>query len=168
MMNSQAMGQQPFVFYSADVKADARQQHYIQQHRMQQLHMLPNIAALPPTPIYSRPNSACSQPQMPPTLYSNAPSLTPMTSPQPHDMKAPMMLEASYSEADIYYPSTPPLSNSGSVVGSPNSCEMLQTPMNPMFSGLESFHGLKENFESIDNLALDWTHDRPSTVTACK
>lgn len=109
--------------------------------------------ALPATPVYSRPGSSCSQP---PTLYSNGPSvMTPVASP-PTSHKASMLVEA-----DVYdinqFPSTPPLSASGSTVGSPKASEALQMPLNPMFSGLDGFFPSKDMFDSVEPSILDWS-----------
>lgn len=161
MMTAQAMGQAPFLYYRPEHKPDASRHrgHYTPQPQMA---MYPMVPMLPSTPIYSRPTSSCSQP-MGPTLYSNGPAaMTPAASPQPMSSKPAIMLETSLCEIDgIYYPSTPPLSTSGSAIGSPhNTCELLQTPMNPMFSGLDGIDGL-DGFEEIlevpENLAVDWS-----------
>ncbi|KAL0938992.1 zinc finger protein [Colletotrichum truncatum] len=165
MMTAQAMGQAPFLYYRPEPKPDTSRHrgHFSQQPNMpQHMAMYPMVPTLPSTPIYSRPNSSCSQP-MGPTLYSNGPTtMTPVASPQPMSNKPAIMLETEICDADgIYYPSTPPLSTSGSAISSPNnSCELLQTPMNPMFSGLEGFDGLdsfKETLEVPENLAVDWS-----------
>jgi len=71
------------------------------------------------------------------------------------------MIESNAQESDMYYyPSTPPLSASGSVISSPSSCDVLPTPMNTMFYGLEGFEGVKEGCEGevqSENLAgSDW------------
>jgi C2H2 transcription facotor len=158
MMAAQAMGQAPYFFYPHESKHDPRQfAHYQHQQTMQQMPMYHHqvVQALPQAPMYPRPASACSAPAGP-TLYSNGPStMTPMASPQPLTHKPMIMLETEICEAD-YYPSTPPLSTSGSVISSPNSCELLQTPMNPMFSGLEGIDSLKTEFEPTETLVLDW------------
>lgn len=70
-------------------------------------------------------------------------------------------MEPQINEADMYYyPSTPPLSSSGSALSSPSSCESLHTPMTSVFLGLEGFEGVKEGCESdvqSENLAGgDW------------
>lgn len=58
------------------------------------------------------------------------------------------------------YPQTPPLSSAGSVMGSPGSCDMLATPLNPMFSGLEGTPMcIKEEVDALpieQFPALDW------------
>ncbi|KAF9879905.1 hypothetical protein CkaCkLH20_02716 [Colletotrichum karsti] len=165
MMAAQAMGQAPFLYYRPEHKPDASRHrgHFTQQPTMQQqMAMYPMVPTLPSTPIYSRPTSSCSQP-MGPTLYSNGPAtMTPVASPQPMSNKPAIMLETEICDADgMYYPSTPPLSTSGSAISSPlNSCELLQTPMNPMFSGLDGIDGLesfKETLEVPENLAVDWS-----------
>ncbi|PHH55821.1 C2H2 finger domain transcription factor sebA [Ceratocystis fimbriata CBS 114723] len=97
---------------------------------MQVFHGLPMSMSMPMTPIFSRPNSSCS-PQAP-TLYSNGSSMTPMTSPQPLMSKPTVMVNTEFGTS----PNTPPLSMAGSAMSSPDG-DMLQTPMNPMFSGIE-------------------------------
>ena len=158
MMASQ-MGQNPFFFYAPEHKQETRQHGHFSHQPMLQQHMMamyPAVPTLPSTPVYSRPNSAGSQP-MAPTLYSNGPAaMTPMASPQPMTLRPSIMLETDVCESD-YYPSTPPLSSSGSVISSPNSYDVLQTPMNPMFSGLDGFEGLpSKEFESCETTVLDW------------
>jgi len=78
-------------------------------------------------------------------MFAGAPSmLTPLASPQPlTHLKPAMALDTGVCDSDsLYYPSTPPLSSSGSAISSPGSCyDMLQTPLNPMFSGLEAVQG---------------------------
>jgi C2H2 transcription facotor len=152
-MMAQGMGQAPFYY-----PQNRQHGHFTQQQAMQHMQMYPVVPTLPSTPIYSRPNSSCAQPVAAPTLYSNvAAAMTPMASPQPINHKPTIMLETELAENGMYYPSTPPLSTSGSVISSPNSCDMLQTPMNPMFSGLDGLEGVKEIYEPTENLALDWS-----------
>jgi len=73
------------------------------------------------------------------------------------DHHAPrLMIESNAHESDMYYyPSTPPLSASGSVISSP---DVLPTPMNTVFYG--GFEGVKEGCEGevqSENLAGgDW------------
>lgn len=127
---------------------------------MHQMPMYPVVPTLPSTPIYSRPSSSCSQPLVHPKFYhTGMPStMTPMASPQPMTHRPTIMLETEIREADPYYPSTPPLSSSSSVISSPGSCDMLQTPLNPMFSGLDDFEGevacKVEQLERFPN--LEW------------
>lgn len=107
----------------------------------------------PASPVYSRPGSSCSQP---PILFSNGPAvLTPTGSPPPTSYKPTIMLKTEFSD-NPYFPSTPPLSTSGSAVGSPKSFDVLQTPLNPMFSGLDGCVNSKSGYESIESSILDW------------
>ncbi|KAH7170598.1 cutinase G-box binding protein [Dactylonectria macrodidyma] len=148
------MSQAPFYYYSPESKNEIRKHGHFSQQAMQQPIMYPMVPTLPSTPVYSRPTSANSQP---PTLYSNGPAvMTPTASPQPIAHKPAMMLEPEMYE-NSYFPSTPPLSTSGSTIGSPNSCEVLQTPMNPMFSGLDGFEGIKDCLEPAEASVLDWS-----------
>lgn len=92
----------------------------------------------------------------PPTLYSNGPSvMTPTGSPRPASQKPTVLLDTDFD--NTYYPSTPPLSTSGSTVGSPKSYDALQTPMNPMFSGIDESEMPKETLETMDLTVLDWS-----------
>ncbi len=95
---------------------------------------------MPITPVYSRPGSSCSQP---PTLYSNGAH------------KTSVMLDTEVY--DNYFPSTPPLSTSGSAIGSPKMCDAMQTPTNPMFSGLDGSFQPKDLFDSVETSVLDWS-----------
>jgi C2H2 transcription facotor len=146
MMAAQA----PFYYYPAECKPELSRQHghLPQHHQMAMYSMAPTLAS---THMFSRE-------QPPPTLYSNGPTgmATPMASPVPMQAthKPTIMLETDVCESD-YYPSTPPLSTSGSVISSPGSCDMLQTPMNPMFSGLDGLEGVKTEFEPVETLVLD-------------
>jgi 5-methylcytosine-specific restriction endonuclease McrA len=59
------------------------------------------------------------------------------------------------TDMDSYFPATPPLSTSGSTVGSPYNYEALQTPMNPMFSGMGDNDMSKDSFEASETSVLD-------------
>ncbi|OAA67520.1 cutinase G-box binding protein [Cordyceps fumosorosea ARSEF 2679] len=110
-----------------DSKSDARKSAYLYQQ-------------MPATPAYSRPGSSGSQP---PTLYSNGAP------------KSALMLDTDIY--DSHFPSTPPLSTSGSAIGSPRICDAMQTPINPMFSGLDGSFPTKELFDSVETSVLDWS-----------
>jgi hypothetical protein len=173
-MTSQ-MGQAPFFYYSPESAQENRQQGHFNTHMGHQFHqfqfqpqhgqmqqLLPTVPVLPSTPIYSRPGSSCSQPPMHPRPFRTVPSsnLTPMASPQPMTQTRPtIMLETEFKrEHDGYYPSTPPLSSSGSASSSPGSCDILQTPLNPMFSGLEAVEGkaITVKLETFPN--MEWAN----------
>ncbi len=70
------------------------------------------------------------------------------------------MLETDIVDNDaFYYPATPPLSTSGSSMGSPaHMQDVLSTPLNPMFSGLDGCELIKADEEtasrSLEN--IDW------------
>lgn len=165
------LGQSPFFYYNPDPKADNRHHgHFSQQHpgsiQIPMYH--PYVQPMPSTPIYSRPNSSCSQPPMHPHMYSAGfqGNMTPLASPRPlyqkptiliQDHTPRLMIDSDCHNGDMYYyPSTPPLSASGSVMSSPSSCDMLQTPMNTVFMGLEAFEGVKEGCQGevqSENLA---------------
>lgn len=93
-----------------------------------------------------------------PTLYSNGPSvMTPTGSPRPSTTQKPAILLDTDVGDGSYFPSTPPLSSSGSTVGSPKSFDALQTPMNPMFSGFDENDLPKDAFEAVEASVLDWS-----------
>lgn len=162
MMTPQPNGP-AFFFYSPDPNPESRQHgRFIpQQHPglPPQMTMLPVVAPLPSTPVYSRPGSSCSQPPLLPKGYPMLPStLTPVASPMPIAHKPTIVLDTELCEAEGFYsPATPPLSSSGSVISSPGSCDMLQTPLNPMFSGLDGKEAcnMDGELESFPN--LDWS-----------
>ncbi|KAG5984233.1 hypothetical protein E4U55_005591 [Claviceps digitariae] len=125
----------------------------------------------PVSPVCSRPGSSSS------TMYSNASALLTPTgcAPSISHHKPAIMLETEFADSP-YFPSTPPLSTSGSAVGSPKNYDVLQTPLNPMFSGLDGFAETKPGLESTESSILDWTscgsppmtpvfiHSQPSRV----
>lgn len=142
----QMMGQSPFFYYNPDPRSDNRQHGHFSQHpNMQVPTYHQHIQPLPSTPLYSRPSSSCSQPQAPIPLYSQGfqPTMTPMASPRPIYQKPTILIQDhSPMDSDIFfYPSTPPLSTSGSAINSPTSGDLLQTPSNNYFFG---FEGVKE------------------------
>jgi len=175
MMAHQAMAP-AFLFYTRDPNPQSRQQGHFVPHphphhpAALQHHMtvFPVVPTLTSSPMYSRPNSSNSQVQVPhPKVLASMPLTLPtLASPQPIAHKPTMVLDTDVSDADgMYYPSTPPLSSSGSVISSPGSYDMLQTPSNPMFSGLDGketceFDGVPENF-----LTLDWSSCPSPTMT---
>merc|ERR1712000_442319 len=79
--------------------------------------------------------------------------MTPIGSPRPVSTQKPAVLLD--TDVDSWYPSTPPLSTSGSTVGSPRNYEALQTPMNPMFSGIDDEDMIKKEHAEIS--MLDWS-----------
>lgn len=169
MMTAQAMAPAAFFYYNPDLHPENRQRlHFTANPGLQHMPIFPTVPTLPSTPIYSRPGSSCSGP-IPHAKAFNAglhsSSATPMVSPQPIAHRPNIMLETELRERDASYPSTPPLSSSGSAISSPGSCDMLQTPLNPMFSGLDGFEGKDvcqvEQLETFP--ALDWNTSPPLT-----
>ncbi|KAI1847425.1 hypothetical protein JX265_005515 [Neoarthrinium moseri] len=172
MMASQMMGPAPFFYYNPDPSPENRQHgHFSQQPALQQMQMYPVVPTLPSTPVYSRPSSSCSQPQVAAKMFNVVPSnLTPMASPQMASRKptimlqngaAKLMLETDMYDSDnAYYPATPALSTSGSNVGSPGSSDILATPLNPMFSGLDGYESVKPDVDVIPEgiEGLDWSN----------
>jgi hypothetical protein len=163
--------QAPFYFYSSvDSKSENRMpafpQHplVLQSLSMYNHAMVQAPSSMPSTPIYTRPNSSSSQISVPtaapvtmaPTLFSNGPAvMTPMASPRVAPLnlhKASMMLDTDFSDCGSpFLPSTPQLSSFGGSVGSP--CEILQTPVNPMFSGFD-VDGMHNDYE-VEGWSLD-------------
>lgn len=155
-MMPQSMGHAPFYFYSNTESS---------QQSRQMGSMYKMASGMPSTPVYSRPtSSSCAQP---PTLYSNGPSAMPTgASPPPAVHRPSIMLDTDLSDA--YFPSTPPLSTSGSTIGSPKNFDVLQTPMNPMFSGLDGLDGFKDGLETAENTVLDWSSCGSPPMTPSK
>ncbi|KAI2618514.1 hypothetical protein GGR54DRAFT_159642 [Hypoxylon sp. NC1633] len=181
MMSSQ-MGPAPFFYYTPDPSPENRHHgHFSQQpgfQQLQQQQMFPIVPTLPSTPIYSRPNSSCSQQPMPTKVFNIVPSnMTPVASPQAtqrpgilvHSQPSKLMLDTELCDNDgFYYPATPPLSTSGSSMGSPcNTNDMLATPLNPMFSGLDGCEMVKPEVETMpEHLEnLDWASSGSPPLT---
>jgi hypothetical protein len=172
--HAQAMAQSPFFYYNPDPKSETRQHgHFTPHPHVQSQPFLQHVPPVPSTPIYSRPTSSCSQPPVPVQIFNatmqlaNAPVASPRPLPQKptilvqeHSGGVPYSLEA--TDADMYfYPSTPPLSTSGSTVNSPSSYDMLQTPLDEIpFCGAEYFNCIKDGRQAevqSENLAaLNW------------
>ncbi|KAI1420998.1 hypothetical protein F5Y12DRAFT_770357 [Xylaria sp. FL1777] len=169
MMNAQ-MGQASFFYYTPDPNPENRQHGHFSQHpgfqQMQpqmQPQMYPMVPTLPSTPIYSRPNSSSSQ-AIPAKMFATIPSNVSPQRPNTFMVNHPgkLMLETDICDNDaFYYPATPPLSTSGSSMGSPaHMQDVLSTPLNPMFSGLDGLEMIKADDEtaskSLEN--MDWAN----------
>lgn len=179
MMASQ-MGAVPYFYYTQDARQDNRQPtHYSHPHagyqtmpHQQQTQMFPIVPTLPSTPIYSRPSSSSSQHAvMHSKSFAPVPTMmTPMGSPHSTHQQtvclsqtSKLMLETDLSEHDgVYYPVTPALSTSGSSLSSPGNGtnDMLATPLNPMFSGLDGSEPVKTEVEMAHEPAVnfDWSN----------
>ncbi|AEO54335.1 hypothetical protein MYCTH_2296807 [Thermothelomyces thermophilus ATCC 42464] len=158
-----------FFFYNPDTSSESRQhghflpQQHLQQHSaLQQMQMLPVVPPLPSTPIYSRPGSSSSQPPLLPKGLTSAPTLpstlTPVASPMPIAPKPTIVLDTELCESEgLGSPLTPPLSTSGSAISSPGSCDMLQTPLNPMLSGLDGKEACGSDGDLESFPSFDWS-----------
>lgn len=200
MAQQQAMGP-AFYYYSPDPNAENRHHaqymsqqahhsyapHPMQQQQQQQHMSFPPVpvlpsSPLPSTPVFSRPSSSCSQqamPQQSKQSFTSAPQqvLTPQASPvrmhqQLHRPIIVLDTEKYDSHDGLCYPQTPALSVAGSAISSPG--DMLATPLNPMFSGLD--HGpmaMKEDVDAQPPIEqfphLDWHHcgSPPMTPRKC-
>ncbi|KAI1132263.1 hypothetical protein F5Y10DRAFT_261251 [Nemania abortiva] len=172
-MNAQ-MGQASFLYYTPGPNTENRQHgHFTQRPGVQQVpqQMYPIVPTLPSTPIYSRPNSSGSQQAIPAKMFAAIPSnVTPQ---RPNGFLAShpgkLMLETDICDSDaFYYPATPPLSTSGSSMGSPAHIQdVLSTPLNPMFSGLDGCEMMKADDEAASSALenLDWSSYGSSPVT---
>ncbi|KAK4099805.1 hypothetical protein N658DRAFT_517117 [Parathielavia hyrcaniae] len=161
-MVTQQLNGPAFFFYGPEGQQHG---HYMAQRHpalQQQMAVLPVVAPLPSTPVYSRPSSSCSQPPLLPKGFTGVPilpsTLTPVASPMPIAPRPTIVLDTELSEVEgPCSPSTPPLSSSSSAISSPGSCDMLQTPLNPMFSGLDGkeLPDMDGDLEAFP--ALDWS-----------
>ena len=111
-------------------------------------------------------------------------SLTPIASPQPSQMKPAIMvqqdspalmpLDTRFLSHDLYgFPTTPPLSSSGSTVSSPPSANgTLHTPMNDGFFAFERVEGVKEGCETDVHTEIlanpDWSRSGSPPMTPGK
>ncbi|RWA07593.1 hypothetical protein EKO27_g7517 [Xylaria grammica] len=173
MMNAQ-MGQASFFYYTPDPNPENRQHGHFSQHpgfQQMQQQMFPIVPTLPSTPIYSRPNSSSSQQAMSAKMFATVPSNVTPQRPNGFVASHPgkLMLETDICDNDgFYYPATPPLSTSGSSMGSPaHMQDVLSTPLNPMFSGLDGCEMIKADDETsskpLEN--LDWASYGSPPVT---
>lgn len=162
-------GQPAYYFYNQDLESQ-RQQAGFTSHpsEMPAFHApMPVFQAQqtqppppPQQPIYtSHPmNGHPQHPQK--NAFQQQMSMTPIASPQPTHLKPTIIvqqespalfpLDTRFVNADFYgFPSTPPLSSSGSTISSPpSSCGMLQTPVNGSFFPVEKVEGVKEGCET--------------------
>lgn len=138
---------QPFIFYESDASPERQQrQHIFNPFPYQQMNMLPVVPPVPSTPIYSRRNSGCLQSPMQHKPFLNLDAitsmpipqvLTPMASPQPISHARPAIKLQTEMGDYCGMPPSPPLTRSNSAASSPRSCDLLQTPCNPMVSGMD-------------------------------
>ncbi|KAJ5095941.1 hypothetical protein NUU61_005297 [Penicillium alfredii] len=108
-------------------------------------------------------------------------NMTPIASPQPSQMKpaiivqqgspALLPLDTRFMSTDLYgFPSTPPLSSSGSTISSPPSANgTLPTPVNDGSFGFEKVEGVKEGCETDVHTEIlanpDWSRSGSPPMT---
>ncbi|CAK7221986.1 hypothetical protein SBRCBS47491_004714 [Sporothrix bragantina] len=148
-----------YYFYTPEQTVDARRHGSFLPQQPQVPSQQQFYYMMPATPTYSRPSSSSSQPQQvlmsqpqPLKPYVNGPISYPVVGSNARrsivsaNGKPTIMLETDFVDVDgLRLPSTPPLSSTASsTIGSPSACDMLATPLNPMFSGLDSFEAVKD------------------------
>jgi hypothetical protein len=182
-MHATAIPQHPFYFYSSEVDSQPRQHGYFTSHPSE----VPFNGSMPVFPsqqqaIYPHHAPVHPHPQLPTkSSFHSALNMTPIASPQPshlkptivlqHDSPALMPLDTRVVNSDLYvFPTTPPLSTSGSTISSPPStCGMLQTPVNGSFFPSEKVEGVKEGCENEVHTEIlaspDWTRSDSPQMT---
>lgn len=166
----QVLGQSPFFYYNPEPghrehghfsphpspAHDGAQMRQLQQQMYQQEMMLRGQSQM----MYNRPSASSAQFYLPSKPWlPTQPVITPVASPRPLQQKPaflyqhdglPLSLDTECRTPDVYvYPSTPPLSVSGSAISSPPStCGILPTPTSGAFFTLENIEGVKEGCES--------------------
>ncbi|KAL9118585.1 MAG: hypothetical protein Q9187_004868 [Circinaria calcarea] len=181
---SQAIGQSPFFYYNPEVSDQRQHGHFSpdpntialtnQYQRFQQQIYPHEMMAQPQyVPLQPRPSTSNSQ------SFAQAPSAfpvqtfsTPMASPRPLYQKSTFLVHPGGQNLSVntecvksnayMYPTTPPLSVSGSSLNSPPmNCGILATPINHSFYGVENIEGVKEGCEGdVQSEILaggDWT-----------
>ncbi len=183
----QPLAQSPFFYYNPDPSPDHRQhghftphpngptpnthlQHFQQQNLGQEaITPFPNHLLYPRTPLSSPQTSLQVK-----ASYSAQMAVTPVASPRPLYQKPTILVQPLDTECAgsdlLFYPSTPPLSSSGSAISSPpSSCGILPTPANGIFFGTERFEGVKEGCESDVRSEIlaggDWTRSCSPMMT---
>lgn len=175
-MHPQAMCQSSFFYYNPEPSAEHRQlghftphpaavQDGISMHPYQQQTYYPDMMLQGQEPMMY-PHLPSSGPQM----YMQRKPILAMTSPRPTKPSflyqyegLPLSVDTECSTPDVYvYPSTPPLSASGSTSSSPPStCGVIPTPVTRGFMGLDNIEGVKEGCEGdVQSEILaggDWT-----------
>ncbi|KAJ5923584.1 hypothetical protein N7454_008829 [Penicillium verhagenii] len=127
-------------------------------------------------PIYQSPAMNMHQMATTNAFRGAAMSMTPIASPQPTQMKPSiivqqgspilMPLDTRFLSHDMYgFPSTPPLSSSGSSISSPPSANgTLHTPIHDSFFGFDKVEGVKEGTLTAGHLGASFCDPRQLTV----
>ncbi|KAL1882420.1 hypothetical protein Plec18167_002836 [Paecilomyces lecythidis] len=155
---------QSFYFYTPDAESQQQRHHYTSNPTEMQFngHM---PAFQPPhcmpeqQPIYAAHALNMQHQMAAKSPFQGAMNMTPIASPQPSHLKPTILIQQSspglmpldtrFVSADFYgFPSTPPLSTTGSTISSPpSSCGTLHTPVNGSFFPMEKVEGVKEGCE---------------------
>ena len=176
-MNSQAMAQPSFYYYNPEQHG-----HFSQhpgaiasgnqlQHFQQQMYS-PEMMMQSQLHLQQRAPPVDSQLYMQPNSYQIQAAMTPMVSPRPLFQKPLFLFQGDSRSLSLdtecgindgyMYPSTPPLSISGSAISSPPmSCSILPTPIHNTFFSTENIEGVKEGCEGDVKSEIlaggDWT-----------
>lgn len=157
-MHPQAMGQSSFFYYNPESNADHRQHGHFSPHpnAVQEMHSYQQQTYYHEMMLQGQ--HPMMYPQLPssgPPMYMHQKPMLAMASPRPIQQKPSFLyqqleghqlsVDTECSTPDVYvYPSTPPLSSSGSASSSPPStCGVLPTPVTGAYMGLE-IEGVKE------------------------
>ena len=177
-MAPQVVGQPSFFYYNPEPNADHRQHGHFSPHPTTIQDGLPMLP-FSPQPYYNDMMAQGQQsmmyhhlPSSGPQMYIPQPPVLAMASPSPLQQKPAFLYEyeghklsvdTEYNAPNFYvYPSTPPLSSSGSASSSPPStCGILPTPVTGSYMGLDNIEGVKEGCEGdVQSEILaggDWT-----------
>ncbi|WEW59536.1 hypothetical protein PRK78_005010 [Emydomyces testavorans] len=190
VQSAPAVGQPSFFYYNPDPDAHPGQHGYFSTHPAE-MHPANNQSIFPHDQYCPQQQSQISeqhhvlhqpgpmQPIAPRTFLNDEAMLSPTASPQPLHIKPSILLHGSSGllsvdtncMADLHtFPSTPPLSTSGSTVSSPpSSCGMLQTPVNGSFYRFEGMEGVKEGCEGDVKSEIlasgDWARSNSPPLT---
>ncbi|EAS29469.1 uncharacterized protein CIMG_08215 [Coccidioides immitis RS] len=185
-----AGGQPSFFYYNPDPDAHPGQHGYFSTHPAE-MHPANNQPIFthdqycpPQQPQISEQHHLLHQPGpmqpiAPKNFLNDEAMLSPSVSPRPLHIKPSILLHGSPGILPIdtncmtdfhTFPSTPPLSTSGSTISSPpSSCGMLHTPVNGGFYRIEGIEGVKEGCEgdvTTEILASgDWTRSHSPPLT---
>ena len=191
-----APAQPSFAYYHADPASQRQHTHYPshpsdmqqfygqmqafpqQQQHPQQQHQQPQHG-LPSQPMMNMHQMATTN------AFRGAINMTPIASPQPSQLKPTiivqpgssglMPLDTRFVSADFYgFPSTPPLSASGSSISSsssspPSSTGAQHTPISENFLSFEKVEGVKEGCEGEVHTEIlahpEWTRSESPPMT---
>ena len=152
MAPTSVQGQPSFAYYTDSTQQ--RQGHYQSEMYYGQMQYGQEQPLYSPQPMMNMHQMATTN-----AFRGANMSLTPIASPQPSQMKPSIMVQGSpalmpidtrFIGHDLYaFPSTPPLSSSGSSISSPPSAHgALPTPIHDTFFTFDKVEGVKEGCET--------------------